>query len=230
MTPNRGTLLPLALLVGVFLLFACNAEEENSPETCPDGEEVEYEGDGYCILIEEGFLTEDCPTSFPNGEAVSTVIVCSATPGLPDGLEAELERRGIIAPSGSEATSYSNVQRCFDGQDCLQTCEEGGCVSVCATGSRCTASCAGGTCVRACEPDSSCILTCLGGDCDFYCGEGADCLIDCAGGGCNTRAWDGSEETLPTQMSPQGFTVGTGDSLECAGTSECLSGCENGQC
>ena len=66
-------------------------------ESCPGGELIEFEGVDFCLLIEEGFLVDDCPEAFPNGEEVEGVIVC-AEEEVPDNIDDGLREKGYLDP------------------------------------------------------------------------------------------------------------------------------------
>lgn len=87
--------LGVALLCGL-LLGACDADEEYSDnDGCPRGDVIQYQDQSFCIVIEEGFLTSECPEGFPEGVEIDGVIVCAEDGAeIPDGLDDELERRG----------------------------------------------------------------------------------------------------------------------------------------
>lgn len=91
--------LAVALCVLCALTACSDDNEKTGAETpCPDGELITFDGEEYCILIEEGFLTGDCPPDFPVGQEVDGVIVCvEEGEELPEDIEEELDRRGFTS-------------------------------------------------------------------------------------------------------------------------------------
>lgn len=172
---------------------ACIEGGGPAPEPACPGEEVEHEGDPYCILIEEGFLVSDCPRNYPNGRDFDGAIACGASEA-PDDLRDELEQDGYVGDrrdcSGQSCDSRFGIERCTDGETCALTCSAGECESQCEGNSTCAATCSGGGCTRTCLDNATCVFTCSGGDCTFRCAEGATCVTDCSGGDCTTTTAD----------------------------------------
>lgn len=71
------TQLMALLMMAAALFVGCeNTDEYTDGEPC-SGETIEVDSDAYCIFIEEGFLTSGCPESFPHGNEIGGVVVCS---------------------------------------------------------------------------------------------------------------------------------------------------------
>jgi len=184
----------LALNTLVLLLVAgCAGNSAPPPEPSCPGEEVEHDGDAFCILIEEGFLVTDCPSGYPTGRDFDGAIACGTTEP-PDALRDDLERGGYVGDQkvcgGQPCDSRFGIERCTDGESCLMTCSSGDCESQCEGGASCVASCSGGDCTRTCLDQATCVFSCSGGGCNFRCAEGATCVTSCSGADCTTSAPD----------------------------------------
>ncbi len=109
-------LLSLMLLCGV---AACaeNANRDGSP--CTDANTFDYDGARYCIVIEEGFLSADCPDELPEGRDFDDFFVCSDADAVPDDVEGEARRRGLTGPCTDgetrDAGDGCNTCECVDG-------------------------------------------------------------------------------------------------------------------
>ncbi len=88
----------LMMCLGALCALGAGCEDDaeySNPTGCADGEVLEFEGEDFCILIEDGFLTSDCPEEFPEGEDFDGVIVCAEEgTEIPAEIDEELERRG----------------------------------------------------------------------------------------------------------------------------------------
>lgn len=152
MTRSYRTLILAILLCAVAVLGAACSDESEYVEpnaSCFNGEVVDFEGDSYCILIEEGFLVKDCPEEFPNGRDFDGVIACGEDK-VPDALKEELEERGILKEEGQgennnssngNNSSANNPSNNNETDICLELEEEIGSVyqefSSCETNSDC---------------------------------------------------------------------------------------------
>lgn len=90
------------VVVGLVLAFglvgascADDSPAEGEGRLCGAGELLDFEGETFCIVIEEGFLVDDCPEAFPEGRAFDEVIVCGEEEP-PDEIEDELVEQGFI--------------------------------------------------------------------------------------------------------------------------------------
>jgi hypothetical protein len=205
-------LLSLVLLCGV---AACaeNADRDGSP--CTDANTFDYDGARYCIVIEEGFLSADCPDELPEGRDFDDFFVCSDADTVPDDVEGEARRRGLAGPCTDGETR--------DAGDGCNTCTCSGGVWAC-TGLGCE-TCEEGTFRPAGDGCNTC--QCIDGD--WACTTAA--CLDCTDGqtriaddGCNTctcvsGAW--ACTTMACGECTDGETRDAGDGCN---TCECVDG------
>ena len=110
---HRWTLL-LALLASSLGLAACAGEQgsEAIPAMCGDANSFSYDGNRYCIVIEEGFLTSDCPDDLPQGRAFDDFTACTDAEAVPDEIAGEGAARGLIPSCTDGATVASGCVEC----------------------------------------------------------------------------------------------------------------------
>lgn len=89
---KRFALLPI-LFLG---LVGCN--EDSDRAICDAANTFDFDGGAYCIVIEEGFLSADCPDEFPEGREFDDFTVCTDEGAVPDEVEDEARRRGFGEP------------------------------------------------------------------------------------------------------------------------------------
>ena len=105
----------LSMLLGAVGLTACTEytdDGDGGTSGCADGDSIEVEGEPYCVFIEEGFLTEDCPPEYPNGfNFDDEVVVCSSQEEIPEeAVQDELRNKGYL----------DEEQPCATADDCPQ--------------------------------------------------------------------------------------------------------------
>jgi hypothetical protein len=243
------------LLAGALLVQGCLEEDySGGGEACP-GESLEYQQAEYCVLIEEGFLTEDCPEAFPEGREIDGVIVCAREgESVPDEIKEELRDRGWI----EDEVRCEADSDCPDGEDyreCQGTvllssggsvgvCQEGVCELLATPGALLEQDCAelgqvcrDGACVDPggrCASDEECAVPepapyCEG---DVVITPGG-CFGSCEQGMCQTSCADGWGErdcASEGQVCREGACVDPGG-MECVSDEECpqpipFFGCE----
>ncbi|MEL6178182.1 MAG: hypothetical protein AAFS10_04470 [Myxococcota bacterium] len=163
-----------ALLLTLLMAASGCAEYSDSSETddCAQGEPIEVEDEPYCVFIEEGFLTADCPPEYPNGFDLMGAIVCSDEEEIPEeAVRAELEEKGLLSST------------CSTASDCPQPNQDPFCENeVAVTPAPAQAECVEGVCgfSQAAIADSrtDCAamgLTCQDGACV---GSSGECVMD----------------------------------------------------
>jgi hypothetical protein len=100
---NLWRLLPFAVLV---FAAAC-AEDAATDPVCNDDNTIAVGEDEYCIVIEEGFLTSECPAERPNGREFEQFVICSSVEQIPDDAEDAAFSAGFGEPP---------TQVCEDGE------------------------------------------------------------------------------------------------------------------
>ncbi len=85
----------LAMLLCAGLWGCDEGGQVEPPLQCPDGDVVAFEGEPFCIVIEDGFLESGCPEDFPNANEFRGAVVCSVGE-VPEGLLVELKAQGVI--------------------------------------------------------------------------------------------------------------------------------------
>lgn len=117
----------------VCALAACNDTAETGPVAeCDEMNTFDFEGARYCIVIEEGFLSSDCPDELPEGRDFADFTACTDGEDVPDEIEGEAAARGFI-PSCAEGDTREddcNTCTCTEGEWLCTTagcaeCEEG---------------------------------------------------------------------------------------------------------
>ncbi len=99
-----GSRLAVCVLLGVLgVAVGCEDDQQYAGQEveCAPGEVFEFEGESFCIVIEDGFLAADCPEDFPEGQDVEEIVVCAQDEGeLPEGFEEALADEGYIDDGG----------------------------------------------------------------------------------------------------------------------------------
>ena len=193
---NRCSLL---WCLGVVALVGtgCKSEDSKPASACPEGVTVAVEGTDYCVLIEEGFLAEDCPPGFPIGREIRGVIVCSAQADIPeDKVAEELDDRGI---------GVDDQEGCQTDDDCPQPlpvieCQGDVAVQILATGF--------------CDQDGVCQI------------DGDETRVDCAAQGqtCSDAQCQDRQACARRDDCPDGEVCELGGP-ECD-TPVCVAGCQ----
>lgn len=176
---RRWSLAVIALLAALWAQGCLDTNYDNGGDDGCPGEVLEYQQTEFCVLIEEGFLTEDCPEAYPEGRDFDGVVVCAEEgEEIPDELRGELEEKGWLGGD----------QSCQEDADCplLQSapfCEDeytvhrpGSCVQTCQEGMCAPDSCDDGFGVQDCRETGQ---VCRGGACvddePVSCDSDADC-------------------------------------------------------
>lgn len=190
----RTPLLMLAL--GALLLAACGNEERAAD--CERGTLVAYGAGDWCVVIEEGFLTTDCPDDFPEGRAFGDAVVCGDSEA-PDEMLDTLVAEGLSEAVCQDDPELGLVYVAL-GEDCQVVdymCPEGdeafsdacgcGCryVGVCTEGETRDADCNSCTC-----SDGEWLCTTMA--CE-ECAEGDTRMEDCNTCTCTDGGWSCTE-------------------------------------
>ena len=236
----------LSMLLGAVGLTACTEytdDGDGGTSGCADGDSIEVEGEPYCVFIEEGFLTEDCPPEYPNGfNFDDEVVVCSSQEEIPEeAVKDELRNKGYLDEEQPCATAddcpQPNTSPYCDGDVMVEpapagaTCEEGVCGVITATvedfRTDCAASgqrCEGGACVATtCATADDCPQP----DTSPYCDgdvqvEPAPASATCEAGVCAVIA--AGIPDIRTDCAADGQRCEDGactDAIECAESTDC---------
>lgn len=136
----RNSVFALMLLCGT-ALTACNEDAERTGP-CDSTNTFEYNGADYCVVIEEGFLTVECPEGLPQGREFDQFTICSDAASISDEIEEKAWERGFGTPppcvdgEQREAGDGCNTCMCNDGawmcttaecgsfQECIAACQD----------------------------------------------------------------------------------------------------------
>lgn len=106
----------LSTLLSVALLSMSGCANEDRT-TCDRGTLVNYGTADYCVVIEEGFLTSDCPEDFPEGVDFGDAVVCGEE-AAPEEIREVLEEAGLIEAGSCEDDAPEGVEYVAIGDDC----------------------------------------------------------------------------------------------------------------
>jgi len=165
----------------VFVMAACGSDPEPRKALCDDDNVFALADLSYCIVIEEGFLTSECPPEFPEGRDFEGVIVCGEEPP-PDEVREELVERGLLPADPCEGRDLS-LYTSFDAtcEASVVECERGGTPFKDACGCGCPAPAP--ECVAGDTRQEDC------NTCQCVDGRWACTLIACECSGTATRPW-----------------------------------------